>query len=233
MFRIGSQVPPQSASAISSTAAQGGGNTSNQLQTLMASLDKAIADLSARFGSHPGGGDSMELPHMGGPSAPGMGMPGGSIGTKGSFAVGEPDPTRHGTPKSAAAAGTIGTQKSAETHPHHSAHRHHRHPGIDNPKPQPPVAEPTGPRVFAQGGAPGATVGTRGPVAQSLSLSPSGATPAPAPAGGNDAGLGNLGLVTGGGSGQATTVLGSKDFIDGKGGGGAPGGIIGTRGLGG
>ncbi|HYV44534.1 MAG TPA: hypothetical protein VFA20_06705 [Myxococcaceae bacterium] len=228
----------------------------------MASLDKAIAELSARFGSHPGGGDSMELPHMGGPTTASMGMPGGTIGTN-SFAIGEPDPTTHGHPKSGMAAGTVGTAKSAHIHPDnplHHAHRiqpdnplHHAHRiQPDNPlhhahrsPKQPPVTEPPI-SVFAQGGSPGATVGTKTPVmAVAKSASPGAtigtktpveksvlsAAAAPAPAGDN--GLGSLGLLTGGGGQLAQPVLGSKDLLSSKGGGGAAGGIVGTRTAGG
>ena len=114
MFRIGSQPPPQPAASIGPTSAQGGSGTSNQLSAAMAALDQAIAALGGKFGSSPGGGDSMESP-LGNASVPKSGLAGASVGTEKSAHV------HHG----------------AHAHHHHGVHAHHR-PAPD----QSPVATP-------------------------------------------------------------------------------------------
>jgi hypothetical protein len=254
MFRIGSQPPPQSATPVSgSVSAQGGSGTSNQFQNLVARLDQSIATLSQQFGGKPpaGGGDAIELPH--GPTTAGMGMPGGTLGTHSPFgqgiAAGEPNPM--GVPKSGAAAGTVGTQKSAGTHHHQPVFKPGHHPvfrpqpgpihsPVFRPQPHPgpihsfpprshPTEPPGGPvRLYPQTGAPGGSVGTR----QSMSsIAPQSAQVAPAPA---DKSLEDLlaSVPGGGGGGGGAQAVGAQvgPILDLKGGGGAAGGVIGTRG---
>jgi len=223
----------------------------------MAALEKAIAELSTKYGGAPnGGGDSMELPHIGGPNAPGVGMPGGTIGTNSmgiahgpgapGGTVGTHETTSFGRPKSGLAGGTIGTEKSLGGHnPLHRhqkplpgtlsgdnpLHRHHRHlPGVSVAKSASPgatVGTKTPVYSVAKSASPGATIGTKTPVLQTAQVAA--AVPAPAV----DPELAKvLGSVPGGGGGGGLvgqgTVNSSSFALSNMGGGGAAGGVIGT-----
>ena len=200
----------------------------------MAALEKAIAELSTKYGGASSGvGDSMELPHIGGPNAPGVGMPGGTIGTNSmgiAHGPGAPGGTvgTHGGPKSGLAGGTIGTEKSlGGNNPLHRHHRHHRHlPGVSVAKSASPgatVGTKTPVYSVAKSASPGATIGTKTPVLQTAQVAA-----APTPANTTDADMQKFldGIKGGGGEvlGQGTSSIALSNM----GGGGAAGGVIGT-----